>query len=424
MNRASRFLNDIWEKGFFHLLTSNLLMQVVGFGSQLFVAWILPPEDVGRIRIMQTFVGLAVIVAGLGFNTSVLKLCSESRPAGEKKYLFRRAVVYTWVACLPVYGVIVGCSHGNMFSTDHTINALLPLFGIALIPQVVNQVMVVYLQALKYFKEIAAIQILSKFISIGLIIGATWVWGLMGFVLASLGGMLFSAGFAQWRVNRLHLHVETTATDRPFRQHWYYARFSFLANTIGQISLYLDLYLINYLIEDKEQVGYYGFAVTLMLALHLITWTVQQAVTPYFSEKAPHGQEFLRVYRKYSRLFMIVSAACATAGITLVPPIIHWIFRGKYDASMVYFQLLTIGWFVRNLFALKGVALLGMGKIHLNFYSVLLALPISVFSTFVLIRHFGMVGASYGIIVGAAVTWTIVGLQLRRVLTGLKVQGT
>ncbi len=46
------------KRGFFHLLTANLLIQVVAFASQLFVAGILSPEDIGRIKVIQTFLSV------------------------------------------------------------------------------------------------------------------------------------------------------------------------------------------------------------------------------------------------------------------------------------------------------------------------------------------------------------------------------
>ena len=78
MKRILDIIKDTYNKGFFHLFSANTLIHLIEFGSQLFIAWILIAEDIGRIKSFQSFAAIAVVIAGLGFNTSVLKLCREA----------------------------------------------------------------------------------------------------------------------------------------------------------------------------------------------------------------------------------------------------------------------------------------------------------------------------------------------------------
>ena len=73
VSQIKKEIKSVFDKGFFHLLTSNYIINIVMFGSQMIVAWILTPEDLGRIKIMQSYIGIATIFSGLGFNTSTLK---------------------------------------------------------------------------------------------------------------------------------------------------------------------------------------------------------------------------------------------------------------------------------------------------------------------------------------------------------------
>lgn len=84
VGNITQILNEIKQKGFFHLLSANLLIQAVAFASQLFVAGILSPEDIGRIKFIQTLLSVFSIFAGMGFSASTLKLCSENRTETEK----------------------------------------------------------------------------------------------------------------------------------------------------------------------------------------------------------------------------------------------------------------------------------------------------------------------------------------------------
>ena len=75
-------LSSVNKKGFFHLLFANFFIQFVGFGSQFVVAWFLTPEELGQIKIMQTYLSVVLLFTTLGFTTSTLKLCSENRSKG------------------------------------------------------------------------------------------------------------------------------------------------------------------------------------------------------------------------------------------------------------------------------------------------------------------------------------------------------
>ena len=81
-------IRNVYNKGFFHFLSARFLIRIFGFGSQLFVAWWLTPEDLGDIKILQVYMSILIVLAGFGFNISTLKLCAEKRPETQIRYLF------------------------------------------------------------------------------------------------------------------------------------------------------------------------------------------------------------------------------------------------------------------------------------------------------------------------------------------------
>jgi len=90
-NYLDRFLElfkDVEKKGFFHLVSANLIIGFLGFGSQLLVAKYLTPVELGQIKTIQAFINVATIIASFGFGISVLKLCSEKKSLEEKAYIF------------------------------------------------------------------------------------------------------------------------------------------------------------------------------------------------------------------------------------------------------------------------------------------------------------------------------------------------
>ena len=136
------FIQKSYNKGFFHLLSANALVQLVAFMSQLFVAGILIPEDIGRIKIIQTYLTIFVILGSLGFNSSTLKLCSEKRSVEEKESIFRSAFYLTLFATLTLYIILFICNSLNLFFTDKIIINIFPL---GMIPVMTSSLFLVFI---------------------------------------------------------------------------------------------------------------------------------------------------------------------------------------------------------------------------------------------------------------------------------------
>lgn len=398
--------HTLWKKGFVHLLSANILTLVFGFGSQLFIAWILPPEDIGRIRIMQTWLGLFTIVAGLGFNVSVLKLCSENRPAGEIVFLYRKAVKYTLAAVAAVYLVMAGMTALRVFSPDPLVNRYMAIYGISLLPLTISAVYMSYLQARQMIKLYSGIQVFTKIFSIGVIILLTWLYRLEGFVVAIVVGYFLTNVFLSQLIRRrINRGTDMEATAAPLRQHWTHARYSLGAAITDTLGLGLDILLLNYLVDDRTEIGFYSFAITIIGIYRILPSTVWTMAAPHFSGKMDQPGAWLPAYRKYNRLLALASLVVTVFSLLAIPLVLKVFLGGKYEASGLYFMLLVVAWGIRNLFVVKAAVLFGMGRINLNFYSSFIYLLASAALIPLCIHLWGAIGA--GIAVGAA---TLAGL--------------
>jgi len=400
-------LKQFAAKGFFHLLTANLLIQLFGFGSQFFVAWWLKPEQIGQIRIMQTYLNLATIFASLGFNTSALKLCSEKRPEGEIVFLYKKAFNYTFFAVLITLPGLFLLSKFRLLSNDDTVNKYFYFYSIAIIPLVLNTVDFTYLQARKRIKEIANVQSITKLVSLVFVICLTYFLGLTGYIIAIIIGYSLTFTIFYDRTAKLNAGIEAIKLEKPFSLHWHYAKFSFLANILGQIGSYADLYLMNYMIVDKTMVGYYSFALTMTMIPRMFTSTVQQIISPYFSEKSQNVNELKVAYKKYNAIYVTSSSLIIIILFLFFPFIIDFLLSNKYHNSIIFFRLLLIAYFFQNLYTMKGYTLFGIGKINLNFYSSIIITITNLVIVYLMIIKYSILGAAYGMIISNMVSWLV-----------------
>lgn len=392
-------LQNVKHKGFFHLLSANVFIQIAGFASQFLVAWILPPSDIGRIKILQTYSNLAGIVAGLGFNTSVLKLCSETRSLGEKVFLFEQSVKYTAVASLFTLSLFLAASYSRMFTDDSTLVIYFCFYSLIVVTIAFTSLQNAYLQALKKIQLLSGIQAYTKTLTVFLIILFTYLFGLSGYIAAIIGGSYISVAVLYMVIKRRNAATPAEPVEKPFSTHWFYAKYSFLSNVVYQVFLVIDILLLNAMISDKNLIGFYSFALTLMIPFEVLRGTIVQIVTPYFSEKATDIAELSRVLNKYAVILKVLSVAVLVAAILVIPVAIKTLFSGKYDGSVIFFEILLFAWVTRCYYSMKSIALWGLGRVDLSFFSVLIVLPFAFVISFFCIRVLGAKGAALGNIV-------------------------
>jgi len=265
-------------------------------------------------------------------------------------------------------------------------------------------VFVSFFQASKKIKLISNLTISNKLISIIAIILFTYWAGIKGYYVAfNLSFILML--FVSFRISGFITKSEIFSTKNIsyFSIHWKYAKTSMLAYLLSEISAFVDIILINYLINDMHQIGYYSFALTITVIIKIIPSTVQQITLPYFSSLAEQKDEFLKAFKRYNKILYLIIAITLIAILIFIPFLIHWIFNGKYDPSLQYFPFLAIGWSFRMLTQLQNGAIFGIGKIHYNVYTSLITLIFNIIIISISIYFFGLMGAAYSSVLGGFV---------------------
>ena len=407
------FTQNLHRKGFFHLLGANLFTHAASFLAQFGVAWMLPPVDIGRLRILQSYGTLATIFSKFGFDSSVLKLCSEQRSSGEKRELLRFSLRFVIAASVATWMILLLLNYYGFLSADPQLRTYFYYYLPILLALSLTDLQVYYLQALKMIALMSKVQMVTRSLGIVFMLVLTYFFHALGYVVGLVLAAYLSLYWLRSIVRNLHRAIPKVPLLHAFTAHWDYAKYSFLANALGQLNNFLDLYLLNYLVSDRVAVGYYGFALVLLIPYNTLTASVQQITTPYFSEHSPVFQTWRALYVKYQRALVVGSLIIALLSIVVVPPFITFIFRDKYDPSLGYFSVLLGGWFIRNLYSLKGVAMWGLGEIRLNFFASLIAFPLTLGTGFYLIHRFQTLGAAYSNVAGQLILFVVVSLMFR-----------
>ncbi len=388
------------SKGFFHLLTANYFIGFLGLAAQLIVVKFLSPVEMGQIKTLQSFIAVISIIAGFGFNTAVLKICSEKIDLATKRLIFSKNLIYTQVSITFVLILVYIFAKLEFFSQDKDINEWLIIYLLIVPASVLTGLFMTYLQALKQIKLMATIQSIIRLVGVSAIILFTHYYGFSGFVWTTITiAYIGLVGILIFIKDEIDFDLSYPLEKRNFT----YASWSFLANMIGTGSMYLDIFILNSISEDRELFGFYSIATIFLLGLNYVTSTVQSVSTPYFSEKSNQKQEFIRVLNKYLKILIMVSIFAGLAAFFIVPIIVSIFYGDTYKSVSEFFQILVFKYIFWSGSALMGVAVLSIGRMKFNFMVVVVTTIIAFFITY----YFGLIYGVYGVAYGQVLSYFI-----------------
>lgn len=404
IDKIKNVLKSIAQKGFFHLFSANIFVKIVAFGSQFFVAWWLTVEQIGEIKVVQSYFSLFTVICMFGFNTSILKLCSEDRSQGEIVGLYRKGEKYVLLFTMLFLPLLFLISFSDLLSANSNVQRYLAFCLIALLPAAFNECDGVYLQARKQIKTLSYRQIIVRTISLLTIILFTFLWGVNGYIIAYI--LSFYIAFITFRFiifkfNR-GIHVESVLN--PFKEHWKYSKYAVLALVIGQLSSYADVYIMSFLESDSEKVGFYSFALMLLLVPNIFSNVIYQISVPYISAASSDANKIMLIFKKYQKLNVLSAIIIAFVCAIFIPIAINIVFENKYDGSILFFYILLFGWLINSFSQMVGYFLLGLGKIKLNVINSVITTIIKFIICIILINLYGLLGLSLGIVISNLIT--------------------
>ncbi|MGG3671398.1 oligosaccharide flippase family protein [Bacillus nitratireducens] len=381
--------------GFLHLLSANMLLQIAGFGGQIFLTRILSVEEIGKIKVLQSFLGIIILIAGLGINVAILKLCSEKISDEEKDILFVNGFKFSIVISLFTTVTVVLLAFLGLLSENNEINNAMKLYIVQVPFLVMNTFAIFYLQSQKRVHDMSKIQSKTKIMVIVVSTLSAYFFGLYGYVM----GIVFSNIVAtvlcfSLLKDKLVKLKEIKVSKVYILKLLNISGVSFVTNLMGQLVISLNILLLSYMSKSSAEIGYYGIAQLIITSMMIIPNTLNQIMIPYLSEKSDNEKEIKKILSSYQKRMRILIFSLFVATYFIVPAFMPVVFGEKYSNSIVYFRILLVGMVFWSLYSPKGITLVSIGKVDYNFYTSMCTFIINILLNIVLIIKFDVMGAA------------------------------
>ncbi|MED2798260.1 flippase [Bacillus thuringiensis] len=387
--------NKAMEKGFVHLLSANFLLQIAGFGGQIFLTRILSVEDIGRLKVLQSFLSNLTIIAGLGLNVAILKMCSEKISIQQKQRLFEDGFKVTAIFSVLITLLTFIIAGFGGFSSDIQINNLMKIYAFQIPFLSISAYFVAYLQSQKKIHLMSNVQSISKIAVVIISILGAYIYGMTGYIITlvialSLTTLLFVPFIKSELQSIKYKRIDKGLIAKPLKL----GSYSFITNLLGQLILTFNVLILNYMNVDPKEVGYYGIAQLIITSMMIIPNTLNQLMIPYISEQTDNRVQIKKMLKKFESRMLMITALLCTSTFFIIPLIMPMIFGKEYVNSVPYFQVLVIGLFFWSIYSPKGITLLSIGRVDLNFKVSCISFGFNIILNFILIYKFGALGAA------------------------------
>ncbi|NOV00008.1 flippase [Paenibacillus planticolens] len=388
-----QLMNKALKMGFFHLLSANLLLQIAGFGGQILLTRIVPVDDIGRIRVVQSFFGIITILASAGVSTTILKLCSEKITEKTKNEILNQGIlICTITSVLSIIVVFVIARLGG-FSNDNAINSIMQLYMLLIPLFAFTNLFVAYLQSQKKIHKMSKVQSYSRVLIILLSTFTAFLFGIYGYVIGLVVSNVLTFIVLIMVIKRDMKFVFFTKSGSETTKKMLKFSGLALATSISWQALQsIGIIMANYMNVDSHEIAYYGIGTLIITTMMIIPSTITQIMVPYISEKHDDRLEINRLLKKYEQRVIIVMFVVVILSYLILPILIPFAFGVNYINSIPYFKVLLIGLLFWSMYSPKHNTLMSIGRIDLNLYANIISVVINVVLNFILIRYLGMLG--------------------------------
>jgi O-antigen/teichoic acid export membrane protein len=414
-SEALAFVRRAYDKGFFHLLSTNFLTQALGFGTLLVLAKIFTPEEVGLLKILQSYGGVFTLLAGFGINTAVLRYCAIPESNDERQAIFRGGLRLAYLIAALAWTLFVLLSLSGFRSSSGDARKWFLLYSLVIPFMGLTTLFSAYLHANKLMKIMANLQGGFRALTFLLVLGIGYFVGFGGFVVGSvIGGALL-----------LFAHVRQVSRLMPLRGSHVMpsgfvamAAWSLAANGIGMLGGYADVFLLDRYMPDRAQIGYYSVATFFMLAAMQVTGAIQAIATPYFAEKT-HDRVWTRKYLlRIQTLTMLCSVPVALSTFGAAWILVNYYYDASYSRVLDVLPFLLVRYFIHASHAVIGIALLTARRVDINFMAATLSAFANFIAGYVLLPRFGLDGVAMGQLVGPLLSLLVTIAAARYVFGG------
>jgi O-antigen/teichoic acid export membrane protein len=399
---------------------------VAGFGADyilnLAVARILQPHDYGDYKIAMAFLSLAALVVLLGGDRATSRFLAGWMATPERDGVWEYVRVYVAIVAvlsLLVAGVTIALSlliFGPRDPSTHhplLVAALaIPFLALArLLRRIFEASRHIDLANLPWRVGLPLIQFVLLIVVLCFVDKVTDI-EILWLVLASAALLL---AFQMVYIARLGLLPMRRCPHLAAPRAWLAVSLPMMGSKLIQTGMgQVGLFMIELILLDETQVGYYGAATTTVFVILLASTAAAGVLTPLIAGALSEGPEAIRdLHTRGFRILLTIAVPAAVALLLFAPAVLSLFGQGFVAASRTL-MILAVGYLVSVVLGLSSTWLQFAGKARQVTWVMVGALVLNIVLCVPLIARFGIDGAALSSAVALIWSALLLAVMMRR----------
>ncbi len=402
---------------------SSIISILLGIASAKVLALFLQPAGYGYYGLLQSFVGVTTLFAGLGMSTGLVRLGARAATQNDEASLASLDsgawLLFVGLGSLTLTIITllrVTLSRWALGSPDH--GPTMVLMGFALLFTVAGNIQVGTLNAHHRVGALAKYGVLSALGNGLFTIVAVLLWRTHGIVPAVMAGAAVN-----WGVSRFFLRREVKPTRiRPTRREalqsaMALARFGgpFTLSTMVGTGVQLALPMVVVHLLNPASVGYYKAAAAISVGyLGFLVTAMGQDYYPRVSAVSHQPEAMVKLINEQHRLVMLIAVPIILGMLALVPILIPIVYSHKFTPAVDILEWQLIGDLFKFSSWTMSFAILARCSSSVYFLTESIGGAAMLATTWLGVRWFGMTGLGISFLAAYAVYYVVVWVVIRR----------
>lgn len=402
----------------------SAVTMLAGLASSKVYAVLLGPGGLGYMGLLQSLLGLTVMIVGMGVSTAVIRAGAKAVADGDERALvaLRRGA---WLLCLALGALGVAClvlfrvpvSRLMLGGVEHS--GAVVLMGVGLPLLLGAGVQFGMLNAYHRVGDMARVGVLNALLGAGVSLLLVWWWRERGIAVAIIAGavvnFVVTYYFVRGRVPRPRVVADVTRGEV-----WAAARSLLRFGAPFTASIFIGtgvLLLVPAMVLHalgQTEVGYYRAAAAISINyMGVLMTTMGQDYYPRVSAVSDQPAALVRLINEQLRLVLLLSGPAILGMLAIVPYLVPLIYTKEFIPTVELLEWQLIGDVFKFSAWTMGIVILarmGSVKFFLNeaFGGTLLLL-----TSWVGMNRFGLGGLGFGFALTAALYAVLCLLALR-----------
>lgn len=404
---------------------SSAVSILLTLASTKVLATILQPLGYGYYGLLQSFVAVTSLLAGVGMATGLVRLGAGAAAAGDHASVAKiRAGAWLLTIGLGAVAmaVLVACreplSRWALGGPEH--QYAIVLMGVALWFTVAANVQIGVLNAWHRVEALAALGVVTSALTATFSIAAVLLWHQAGIVPAIMAG-----AFASWIASRLFMHrsLEQAKMRVPFSDAFQSARsllsfgIPFTASALVGSGVQLALPMIVLHLLNTEAVAYYKAAAAISVGyLGFLVTAMGQDYYPRLSAVRDQPGVMASLIREQYRLVMLLAAPMVLVTLALVPYLVPLVYSRRFAPAAEVLEWQLIGDLFKFSSWTMSFAILAHSKPSVYFLTESIGGVLTLSTAWLGVRFFGLPGLGIAFVATYAAYYAVVRTILRHEL--------